>query len=192
MNLDYRTRRPGSLWKNGNVVSKGGVFEIVDKKAKEGGGLIVGIGLEPGVDLNDKCDRREQIGVPSKYASAEKKTLCGPTHENRGGVHILAMFFLSYFQLPYGDPRKTEPGDPLGCALSPVLGCKSVSAMLLPYARKITCLLAVEGLFRILIFSGFLQKRGCEEVREIDMVCRRINRTLTGSFGQDSVICRRV
>ena len=40
---------------SGDVVSEGGVVELINKKAKEGGSILVGIGLELGVDLNDEC-----------------------------------------------------------------------------------------------------------------------------------------
>ena len=55
LDLDYGTGRAGPLWESGNIISEGGVVNLVDKDAKEGNGLIVGIGLELGVDLNDEC-----------------------------------------------------------------------------------------------------------------------------------------
>ena len=55
MDLDHRARRTGPLWGSGDAASKRGVIDLVYKKAEEGGGLVVGIRLELGVDLNDKC-----------------------------------------------------------------------------------------------------------------------------------------
>ena len=51
----------GPLWESGCVASEGGVVDLVNQNTVEGGGLVVGIGLELGVDPNDKygCDCRE-------------------------------------------------------------------------------------------------------------------------------------
>ena len=38
----------------GNVVSKGGVIDLVNENAEESGGLIIGIRLELRIDLDDK------------------------------------------------------------------------------------------------------------------------------------------
>jgi len=48
-----------------DVVAEGGVVDLVDENAEECGGLIVGVGLELGVDLNDECggDGGEQTGL---------------------------------------------------------------------------------------------------------------------------------
>jgi hypothetical protein len=43
------------LWESGNVVSEGGIIDLVNQNTKKGGGLVIGITLELGVDLNDKC-----------------------------------------------------------------------------------------------------------------------------------------
>jgi hypothetical protein len=53
------------LWERGNVVPKGGIIDLVNEDTEEGGGLAVGIGLELGVELNDKCggDCREQTSL---------------------------------------------------------------------------------------------------------------------------------
>ena len=49
----------------GNVAAKGGVVDLVDEDAEESGGLIVGVGLELGVDLDDECggDSGEQTSL---------------------------------------------------------------------------------------------------------------------------------
>jgi hypothetical protein len=49
------------LWESGNFVSECGVVHLIDKNLKEGGGLVIGIRLKFGVNLNDKGggDRRE-------------------------------------------------------------------------------------------------------------------------------------
>ena len=54
MDLDDRGRRTVPLWESGNIVSEGGVIDLVDEDAKEGGSLVVGIRLKLRVDLNDK------------------------------------------------------------------------------------------------------------------------------------------
>ena len=65
LDLDHRVRRPGPLWEGGDVVSESGVVDLVNKKAEEGGGLFAGIGLEFGIDLDDKCggDSRKQTSL---------------------------------------------------------------------------------------------------------------------------------
>ena len=55
LDFDYCARRPDPLWRSGNVVSGGGIVDFVNKKAKEDGDLITGIGLEFGIKLDDKC-----------------------------------------------------------------------------------------------------------------------------------------
>jgi hypothetical protein len=53
------------LWEGGNVVSEGGVVDLVDKDAEESGGLVVRVLLEVRVDLDDECrgDGGEQTGL---------------------------------------------------------------------------------------------------------------------------------
>jgi len=57
--------RAGPLRDSGNVAAEGGVVDLVDEDAEESGGLIVGVGLELGVDLDDECggDGGEQTGL---------------------------------------------------------------------------------------------------------------------------------
>ena len=49
----------------GNVVSKGGVIDLVDENAEESGGLVVGIRLELRTDLDDerRGNSREQSSL---------------------------------------------------------------------------------------------------------------------------------
>ena len=47
--------RAGPLRDCGNVTAEGGVVDLVDEDAEEGSGLIVGVWLELGVDLDDEC-----------------------------------------------------------------------------------------------------------------------------------------
>ena len=48
-------RRRGRLWKSGNIVSKGGVVNLVEKDTEEGVGLRTRVGLALRVDLDDEC-----------------------------------------------------------------------------------------------------------------------------------------
>ena len=50
---------------SGSVNTKGGVVDLVDENSEEGGGFIVGVGLELGIDLDDKSggDSREQTSL---------------------------------------------------------------------------------------------------------------------------------
>ena len=63
--MDYRAGRAGPLWENGDVVSKGGVVDLVKKNTEEGCGHVVRVLLEVGVDLDDERggDGREQTGL---------------------------------------------------------------------------------------------------------------------------------
>ena len=72
MNLDNHGRGTSPLRKGRNVAAEGGVVYLIDQDPEEGGGLIVRIGLELGVDVDDEgrshCGeqtglRRESIGV---------------------------------------------------------------------------------------------------------------------------------
>jgi hypothetical protein len=53
------------LWECGRVVAEGGVVDLVEKDAEESGCLVVRIGLELGVDLDDerRGDGGEQTGL---------------------------------------------------------------------------------------------------------------------------------
>jgi len=47
------------------VASKGGVIDLLDEDTEKGGGLIVGVRQEVGVDLDDECggDGGEQTSL---------------------------------------------------------------------------------------------------------------------------------
>jgi hypothetical protein len=53
------------LGKGRNIASERGIVDLVNENTEEGGGCVVGIGLELGVELNDKCggDCREQTSL---------------------------------------------------------------------------------------------------------------------------------
>ena len=53
------------LWEGGSVVAVGGIVHLIDEEAEESGGLFVRIGLELGVDLDDKggSDGGEQTSL---------------------------------------------------------------------------------------------------------------------------------
>ena len=40
------------MWESGNIISEGGVVDLVNKNTKERGGFVARIGLELGVDLD--------------------------------------------------------------------------------------------------------------------------------------------
>jgi hypothetical protein len=52
--VDYRAGRAGPLWECRNVVSEGGVVDFVKENTEEGCALVVWIGLEVRVDLDDE------------------------------------------------------------------------------------------------------------------------------------------
>ena len=91
LNLNHRTGWAGPLWEGGNVVSEGGVVRLVDENTKEGGSLVIGIGLELRVELDDKSggDRREQTSLCPLLAPVGKTRW--KTHENQGCVQVFIM-----------------------------------------------------------------------------------------------------
>jgi len=54
LNLDNHVWGTSPLWEGRNVVAKGGVVDLVDQDMEEGGGLVIWIGLEFGIGLDDK------------------------------------------------------------------------------------------------------------------------------------------
>jgi len=65
LDLDDRMWGAGPLREGRSVVSKGGIVDLEDKDAEESGGLVVRIGSELRLDVDDECgcDRREQTGL---------------------------------------------------------------------------------------------------------------------------------
>lgn len=61
--MNHRARGPSPLRESGNVVSKRGVIDLVDKDAEEGSCLVTGIRLELRVDQDD--ERRSDGGEQS-------------------------------------------------------------------------------------------------------------------------------
>ena len=57
--------RADPLWESGSVATEGGVVDLVDENAEEGGGLFTRVGLELGLDIEDESssDGREQTGL---------------------------------------------------------------------------------------------------------------------------------
>jgi hypothetical protein len=65
LDVDDRAGRACPLWEGGDVISEGGVIDLIDKDTEEGGGLGVRVLLEVRVDLDDECGGhcREQTGL---------------------------------------------------------------------------------------------------------------------------------
>ena len=63
--MDHGAWRAIPLWESGDVVSKSGVVNLVNKDSEESGGFITRVGLEMGVDLDDECrgDSREKTSL---------------------------------------------------------------------------------------------------------------------------------
>ena len=65
--LDLNDRVWGAvpLWEGGSIVSKGGIIDLVNKDTEEGDGVIVRVGSELGLDIDDECggDGREQTSL---------------------------------------------------------------------------------------------------------------------------------
>ena len=77
MDLHYHAGRTGPSGECGRVISKGCVVDLVNENTKEGGGLVVGIGLELGVELDDEGggDRREQTGLCPLLVQANQDSM---------------------------------------------------------------------------------------------------------------------
>ena len=52
--MDHCGGRSVPLGESGNIISKGCAVDLVDEDAKERGGFVTRIGLESGVDFDDK------------------------------------------------------------------------------------------------------------------------------------------
>ena len=63
--MDYGAGRADPLREGGNFAPEGGIVDLVDKKAEEGGGLIARIRLKLRVDLYYECgsNSREQTSL---------------------------------------------------------------------------------------------------------------------------------
>jgi len=65
LDLDDHVWGTGPLWKGGRVVSEGGVVDLVDEDTEEGDGLVVRVGPELRLDIDDECggDGGEQTSL---------------------------------------------------------------------------------------------------------------------------------
>ena len=79
--MDNSAGRTSSLREGGNVVSEGGVVDLVNEDTEESGGLVVRVGLELRIDLDDECggDGREQTSLRLLSARANKNLVQLPT-----------------------------------------------------------------------------------------------------------------
>ena len=65
--MNYRARGASPLREGGNIVSKRGAVDLLNEDAEEGSCLVVGIGLELRVDLDD--ERRSDSGEQSSLVA---------------------------------------------------------------------------------------------------------------------------
>ena len=67
LHLDDGSRRARPQRQGRGVTTEGGVVDLVDQDAEEGGSLFVGIRLKLRLDLNDerRCHGRKQTGLPT-------------------------------------------------------------------------------------------------------------------------------
>ena len=63
--MNDHVRRASPLWEGWNIITEGGVIDLVDKDSEESSGLIVWVRLELGVEIDDECggDSGEQSGL---------------------------------------------------------------------------------------------------------------------------------
>ena len=89
--MDNSAGRTSPLREGGNVVSEGGVVDLVNEDTEESGGLVVRVGLELRIDLDDECggDGREQtslrlcqhVGTRTLYNYPQRSESCSsPRH----------------------------------------------------------------------------------------------------------------
>ena len=55
LDMDHRGGRAVPLWRSWNIISEGGIINLVDKDAEERRGFVARIRLQLGVDLDDEC-----------------------------------------------------------------------------------------------------------------------------------------
>ena len=84
---------PGPLGKDGSVPSEGGVVDLVDEDAEEGGSLIARVGLELGLDIENECgsDGGEQTSL-SPSSVCIYRGFTRTAHEDKSRVQILVVF----------------------------------------------------------------------------------------------------
>ena len=93
----------GPSWEGGNVVSKSGVVNLVDKDAEKGSGLVTGVRLKRRVDLDDerRGDCGKKTGLRPYLVSTQLNLRW--TYENQGRVQILVMGLGKFFVVLLSD-----------------------------------------------------------------------------------------
>ena len=89
--MDNRGWRAGPLRDHGNVVTEGGVVDLVDEDTEESSGLVVGVRLELGVDLDGECggDGGEQTGLYHELVRVARQIR--KAHKYESGVQVFVV-----------------------------------------------------------------------------------------------------
>ena len=106
------------------MVSKSGFVDLIEEDVEERGGLVVWIGPEFRIDLDDECGGhgRKQTGLMS--LSACVNNTIGGTHKDERGVQILVIFFEELFVILLGHLAVF----PVELVLKVVLGSRILAA----------------------------------------------------------------
>ena len=80
------------MWKGWNTVPERGVVDLIDEDAQQGSSLVVRIGLELGVDIEDKCrcDGGEQASLLPSLARVHENIT--RTHKDQRGAQVFIVF----------------------------------------------------------------------------------------------------
>ena len=126
--MDCRGGRTGPIWEGGGDVSECGIIDFVNEDPEERMGLVVWIGLELRIDLDDErgCDSGEQTGLISQSARARQKS----RRDSRRSRWCSSLLRVSS-EIPYRTPRplfgsscRIQLGDPFEWVKRPVSGCE--------------------------------------------------------------------
>ena len=91
------------MGKGGSVTSEGGVVDLVDEDAEEGGSLVTRVRLELRLDIEDECggDGGEQTSLLS-LSVCIYQGLTRTTHEDESGVEILIILLHEFLVVLLG------------------------------------------------------------------------------------------
>ena len=90
-----------------NVATEGGVVYLIDQDPEEGGVLIVRIGLELRIDLDNECRGYGGEQTSLRHASAHVCLKTHATYEYQRCVQILAVFFQKFLVVQLALPMVT-------------------------------------------------------------------------------------
>jgi hypothetical protein len=92
------------LRESGNIASESCVVDLVDEDPNEGGGLVTGVRLELGVDLDDERGGNggKQTSLISHLAHVQYNFM-REAHKDQGSVQVLFIFHQEFLVVFVGD-----------------------------------------------------------------------------------------